>query len=156
MQLPDYLAETAIGLDVEAVERDAVLETMVDLLGIAGRSRATLLRLLTRREVLGSTGVGRGIAIPHCRSLVVSRVRLAYARLANPLAWGAPDGQPVRHVFLIVAPPVEVSNQYLPTLGRLAQLARQQDFRDALDAAPDPQAVRAALLWGTGKATRQG
>lgn len=145
MHLTDFLAPDAIGLDLAAPDRDAVLEAMVDLLGIAGRSRTTLLRLLARREILGSTGVGRGIAVPHCRSLVVPRVRLAYARLATPLAWGAPDGQAVRHVFLIVAPPVEVSNQYLPTLGRLAQLARQAEVRHALDRAATPEEVLAAL-----------
>lgn len=146
MHLTDFLAPSAIGLDIAATERDAVLEAMVDLLGIGGRSRTTLLRLLARREILGSTGVGRGVAIPHCRSLVVARVRLAYARLATPLAWGAPDGQAVRHVFLIVAPPVEVSNQYLPALGRLAQLARQAEVRHALDRAGSAREVLAALI----------
>ena len=48
------------------------------LLGMDERSAGTLLRMLQRRENLGSTGVGRGIAIPHCRSLVVSRLRLAF------------------------------------------------------------------------------
>ena len=50
---------------------------------------------------------------------------MAYARLAEPLAWEAIDGKPVRHVFLIVAPPLEVSNQYLPTLGQLAGFAKE-------------------------------
>ena len=145
MQLTDFLAADAVGLDLPADSRDEVLEAMVDLLAIGGRSRATLLRLLGRREILGSTGVGRGIAIPHCRSLVVPRVRLAYGRLRAPLAWGAPDGQAVRHVFLIVAPPVEVSNQYLPALGRLAQLARQAEVRGALERASTTGEVLAAL-----------
>lgn len=145
MQLGEFLTAQAIGLDLPATSRDEVLQAMVDLLAIAGRPRTTLLRLLARREVLGSTGVGRGIAIPHCRSLVVPRVRLAYCRLRDPLAWGALDGQAVRHVFLIVAPPVEVSNQYLPILGRLAQLARQAEFRTALDKAGTPREVLAAL-----------
>lgn len=145
MELRDFLAPSAIGLDLPAGNRDEVLEAMVDLLAIEGRARTTLLRLLARREVLGSTGVGRGIAIPHCRSLVVPRVRIAYGRLHDPMPWGAPDGQAVRHVFLIVAPPVEVSNQYLPTLGRLAQLARLAEFRAALDKAGTPREVMAAL-----------
>lgn len=145
MQLTDFLGADAVGLDLPARNRDEVLEAMVDLLAIGGRSRTTLLRLLGRREILGSTGVGRGVAIPHCRSLVVPRVRLAYGRLAAPLDWGAPDSEAVRHVFLIVAPPVEVSQQYLPALGRLAQLARQADVRAALDRARTPQEALAAL-----------
>lgn len=141
MRLSDFLAPESIGLGLPATNRDAVLEEMVALLGIPDRSRTTLLRLLARRELLGSTGVGRGIAIPHCRSLVVPRVRLAYGRLAAPLNWGAPDAIAVRHVFLIVAPPVEVSNQYLPILGALARVARQAEFGKALERATTPGEV---------------
>jgi len=141
----DFLARDAIRLEIPANSRDHALEAMVELLGVGGRTKATLLRLLERRELLGSTGVGRGIAIPHCRSLVVPRVRVAYGRMATPLPWGAPDGEPVRHVFLIVAPPVEVSNQYLPTLGQVARVARLPEFRAALDQAAQPADILAAL-----------
>lgn len=143
----DFLANDAVALDLEAVDRDEVLVALVGLLRLGDRSTATLLRLLARRELLGSTAVGRGIAIPHCRSLAVPRVRMAYARLAPPLPWDSLDGEPVRHVFLIVAPPVEVSNQYLATLGQLARAARQPEFRTALDRAPDAATV-AKLLAG--------
>jgi mannitol/fructose-specific phosphotransferase system IIA component (Ntr-type) len=140
-----FLGTESIQLDLVATSREAVLEALVDLLGLQDRGRATLLRLLARRELLGSTAVGRGIAIPHCRSLVVPRVRMAYARLQSPLAWGSIDGESVRHVFLIVAPPVEVSNQYLPTLGQLARAARQPEFRAALDAAGSAKEVEQLL-----------
>jgi len=133
MHLAEFLTASAVGLDITADSREAVLEALVDLLGIEGRQRTTLLRLLMRREVLGSTAVGHSLAVPHCRTLVVPRVRMAYARLAVPLPWEAPDGLPVRHVFMIVAPPVEVSNQYLPALGRLARFAKEPGVIAELD-----------------------
>jgi mannitol/fructose-specific phosphotransferase system IIA component (Ntr-type) len=145
VDLAAYFAATAIGLDLEVAGREDVLDRMVALLGITGRKRTTLLRLLSRREILGSTGVGRGIAIPHCRTLVVQRLRMAYARLAVPLPWDAPDQLPVRHVFLIVAPPVEVSNQFLPALGRLAHMAREPGVIARLDGAATPDDVLAVL-----------
>jgi mannitol/fructose-specific phosphotransferase system IIA component (Ntr-type) len=135
VELAAYFSAASIGLDIEVTRREDVLDAMVGLLGIAGRPRVTLLRLLNRREILGSTGVGRGVAIPHCRSLVTPRVRMAYARLKTPLVWDTANQEPIRHVFLIVAPPVEVSNQYLPALGRLAQLARQPTVTHRLDQA---------------------
>ncbi len=141
MPLTDFFAAEAIDLQLEAASKDAAIDALVALLGITGRPRNTLLRLLARRELLGSTGVGRGIAIPHCRSLVVPRLRMAYARLIPPLAWEAIDGLPVRHLFLIVAPPVEVANQYLPTLGRLAQFARDSGNVTRLEAATTPRDV---------------
>src|SRR5213593_3723737 len=86
-----------------------------------------LYKMLKRRENLGSTGIGRGIAIPHCRSLVVSRLRLAFGRRAEGVEYQAIDGKPVCHFFLIVAPPLEISNQYLPVLGKIAQFAKEPD-----------------------------
>lgn len=148
MALTDFLATGSIELDLPAESKDAALAAIVGLLGLEPRPTATLLRLLARRELLGSTGVGRGIAIPHCRSLVVNRLRMAYARLATPLPWEAIDGQPVRHLFLIVAPPVEMANQYLPTLGNLAQFAREAANVQRLERARTPQDVAAILRGG--------
>ncbi|MDX2261178.1 MAG: PTS sugar transporter subunit IIA [Gemmatimonadales bacterium] len=125
MSLHDFFSAEAIDLGLHATDRAAALAAAVGLLHLDTKSAETLLRVLTRREQMGSTGMGRGIAIPHCRSLVVPRLRMAYARLAEPLPWEAIDGKPVRHVFLIVAPPLEVSNQYLPTLGQLAGFAKE-------------------------------
>jgi PTS system nitrogen regulatory IIA component len=142
-----FLTAESVQLDLAAPSRELALEAMVSLLQLRERSRMTLLRLLARRELLGSTAVGRGVAIPHCRSLVVPRVRMAYGRLLEPLPWDSIDGEPVQHIFLIVAPPVEVSNQYLPTLGQLARAARQPEFRAALEAAASGEAV-AQLLRG--------
>jgi mannitol/fructose-specific phosphotransferase system IIA component (Ntr-type) len=70
---------------------------------------------------------------------------MAYGRLRTPLPWDAPDDQPIRHVFLIVAPPVEVSNQFLPALGRLARVAREGASVAALERATTPTEVLAAL-----------
>jgi mannitol/fructose-specific phosphotransferase system IIA component (Ntr-type) len=78
--------------------------------------------------------MGRGIAIPHCRSLVASRLRLGYGHSRKGIEFQAIDGKPVHHLFLIVAPPLEISNQYLPVLGRIAQFAKEPDVPDRLAA----------------------
>jgi mannitol/fructose-specific phosphotransferase system IIA component (Ntr-type) len=134
MQLRDYLDTTAVNLALRGGSKDEILAELVDLLRIDANSSDTLLRMLQRRENLGSTGVGRGIAIPHCRSLVVSRLRLAFGHLPEGADFQAIDGKPVFNFFLIVAPPLEVSNQYLPVLGKIAQLAKEPDVPDRLNA----------------------
>ena len=78
MQLADFFTPDAIALDLRGGTKDEILAELVGLLRLDARASDTLLRMLQRRETLGSTGVGRGIAIPHCRSLVVRRLRLAY------------------------------------------------------------------------------
>jgi mannitol/fructose-specific phosphotransferase system IIA component (Ntr-type) len=134
MQLKDFFTQGAISLDIKARTKDEALAEMVSLLGLDSRGAETLLRVLQRRESLGSTGVGRGVAIPHSRSLVSNRLRLAYGRHRTGLEFQAIDGKPVHHLFLIVAPPLEISNQYLPVLGRIAQLAKDNDVPTRLAA----------------------
>lgn len=127
MRLRDYLQPQAIKLALAATTRDTALAEMIGLLGIDERAQAAVARLIDRREQTGSTAIGRGFAIPHCRSLAITRLRLAFGRSVAGIDFGAPDQRPVHAVFLIVAPPNEVSNQYLPVLARIAQLAKEPD-----------------------------
>lgn len=137
-RLRDLYTPEAISLDLQATTKDAVLGELVGLLGMDERAADTLVRVLQRRESLGSTGVGRGIAIPHSRSLVTTRLRLAYGHHRSGLEYGAIDNRPVFDFFLIVAPPLEVSNQYLPVLGRIAQFAKDPDIPERLAALASP------------------
>ena len=132
MRLKEFFSPDAISLSLRGGSKDEVLGEMVSLLRTDERSAGTLLRILQRRENLGSTGVGRGIAIPHGRSLVVSRLRLAFGRKPEGMEFQAIDGKPVFSCFLIVAPPLEISNQYLPVLGKIAQFAKEPDVPDRL------------------------
>lgn len=132
MRLREFFTDDAISLDLRAGSKDEALQAMVALLRLEERSTQTLLKVLKRRENLGSTGVGRGVAIPHCRSLVASRLRLAFGRHLAGLDYRAIDDKPVHFLFLIIAPPLEVSNQYLPVLGRIAQFAKEPDVPDRL------------------------
>jgi nitrogen PTS system EIIA component len=132
MRLADFYSPDTISVDLQGGSKDEILAELVGLLRLDERATDTLLRMLQRRETLGSTGVGRGIAIPHCRSLVVSRVRLAYGHHRRGVEYQAIDNRPVFDFFLIVAPPLEVSNQYLPILGKIAQFAKDADIPERL------------------------
>lgn len=127
MKLRDLFSEDVVKLELEAEDTDEILNELVDLLGLDSKSEAILFKTLKRRENLGSTGIGKGIAIPHCRSLVVDRLRLAYGRKPGGIEFNAIDGAPVHSFFLIIAPPLEVSNQYLPVLGKIAQFAKDPE-----------------------------
>ena len=127
MQLRDYFAADAVALNLAGDSKDAVLKELVGLLKLDAKSDEALLKMLKRRENLGSTGIGRGIAIPHCRSLVVSTLRVAFGRKVEGIEFKAIDEKPAHFFFLIVAPPLEVSNQYLPILGKIAQFAKEED-----------------------------
>ena len=132
MELRDFFSEDAVKLELEGTNKDDVLKELIGLLGLDDKSEGMLFKMLKRRENLGSTGIGRGIAIPHCRSLVVSQLRVAFGRKSVGLDFNAIDEKPVYFFFLIVAPPLEVSNQYLPVLGKIAQFSKEPDVPDRL------------------------
>jgi nitrogen PTS system EIIA component len=132
MELREFFSEDAVALDLKGESKDDILRELIGLLRLDEKDDATLYKMLKRRENLGSTGIGRGIAIPHCRSLVVNKLRVAFGRKATGLDFKAIDGQAVRCFFLIVAPPLEVSNQYLPVLGKIAQFSKETDVPDRL------------------------
>ncbi len=138
MRLNDFYSPDAISVDLHGTSKDEVLAELVGLLRLDEQGTDTLLRMIQRRETLGSTGVGRGIAIPHCRSLVVNQLRLAYGHHRGGVDYQAIDNQPVFDFFLIVAPPLEVSNQYLPVLGKIAQFAKDADIPERLAALRTP------------------
>jgi nitrogen PTS system EIIA component len=132
MELRDFFSEDAIKLELEGNTKDEILKELIGLLGLDDKSEGMLFKMLKRRENLGSTGIGRGIAIPHCRSLVVSRLRVGFGRKPLGVDFKAIDEKPVYFFFLIVAPPLEVSNQYLPVLGKIAQFSKESDVPERL------------------------
>jgi mannitol/fructose-specific phosphotransferase system IIA component (Ntr-type) len=125
MRFVDHLRSELIELDLQSRTKNEVLRELSDLLPIDDKSKEMLLETLKKREELGSTGVSRGIAIPHCRSLLVKRLYVIIGRSKKGMDFKSLDGKPVHIFFLIVAPPQEPSNQYLIALGKVAQMARE-------------------------------
>lgn len=133
MKLREFFSADAVELDLQAETKDEALKELVSLLELDEKSETILVKMLKRRENLGSTGFGGGVAIPHCRSLVVKRLRVAFGRKPAGLEFDALDHKPVHHMFLIVAPPLEVTNpQYLPVLGKIAQFCKDTDVIERL------------------------
>ena len=138
MELREFFSADAVKLELDGTSKDEVLKELISLLALDEKSEGMLFKMLKRRENLGSTGIGRGIAIPHCRSLVVSKLRVAFGRKTTGVDFKAIDEKPVHFFFLIVAPPLEVSNQYLPVLGKIAQFSKEADVPTRLLALQEP------------------
>ena len=145
MELREFFSEDAVKLELESVAKDDILKELIALLKLDDKSEGMLFKMLKRRENLGSTGIGRGIAIPHCRSLVVNKLRVAFGRKSNGVDFRAIDVKPVNFFFLIVAPPLEVSNQYLPVLGKIAQFSKESDVPGRLLEITEPAQFMAML-----------
>jgi PTS system nitrogen regulatory IIA component len=124
MNLSETITPKKINLNLAATTRDGVLEELVRLLRLKAPARKALVKTLKSREDLGSTAVGEGIAIPHCRSLVVSRMLVAVGRSKRGVNFKAADRKRTKLFFLIVAPPVGDPGDYLIVLGSIARVAR--------------------------------
>ena len=104
-----------------------------------------MLEALESREKLGSTGIGKEVAIPHSRTLSVPRLKALVARSKKGIDWGSPDKQPVKIFFVVVAPPQDRSNSYLPLLGALVSGMQKKKARDEILSASGFEEVHSAL-----------
>ena len=146
MPFQSLLAADRIVLLVEPGDRDAVLDAAARLLADYSPANTQVIGdSLRKRERLGSTAIGHGIAIPHGRTPAFDTARGAFLRLAEPVDFGASDGMPVDLVFAM-AVPEHFTQQHLQLLAELAEQFADDGFRAALRAAPDAAALRALLL----------
>lgn len=144
--LESLIREDRMLMDMKARTKEEALQELVDALDIPEDKKEILLVTLKKREAIGSTGVGQGIAIPHSRSLVVDRLEVVVGRSREGVEFDAIDGKPVHLFFLIVAPPHDGSTGYLLTLGHIANLARKLARRKDWMEIDDPKAFRDYLL----------
>ena len=128
-----------LGLDVSSKKR---LFEQIGLLFENSRQipRARVFDSLFEREKLGSTGLGYGVAIPHGRIRTLKEPVCAFVRTATPIAFEAPDGQPVNLVFALLVPE-HATEAHLEILSELAQMFSDPDLREHLARADDIQAA---------------
>jgi mannitol/fructose-specific phosphotransferase system IIA component (Ntr-type) len=134
-------SSTAMDLALKAGDRESVFRELIALVpDLDNGARAGLLLALLGRERLGSTGLGRGIALPHTRYMVagLTRAQIIFGRHQKGINYGALDGEPVKLFFLLVSPDIA---QHLQILSRLSRLLRDARLREELLAATNPRDI---------------
>ena len=133
-------------LDAESTSKKRVFERAGILfenqLQIA---RSKVFDSLFAREKLGSTGLGHGVAIPHGRVKGLRDAVGAFFKAQNPIAFDAPDGQPVSLIFVLLVPE-RATDLHLQILGELAQMFSDRNFREQLQSADSPAAMHQLLV----------
>lgn len=142
----DLLSSAAINLNLKGIDGDSVLVELVNQvpqLADQPAGRDTLLRALRERELLHSTGVGDGVALPHARNALVGLVDeciIVIGRHPRGVSFGAVDRAPTQLFFLLIAPTV---TQHLSMLARVSRLVRDPKLRkDLLNATSAEQVIR--------------
>src|SRR3954464_11652519 len=105
-----------------------------------GVARSQVFDSLFAREKLGSTGLGQGVAIPHGRIKGLKDALCAFIRVAQPVPFDAPDGNPVTLVFVLLVPE-QATEKHLQMLSELAQIFSDKAQREAMANAPDAAAL---------------
>lgn len=133
--------------DLKPRIRDSILTQLATHARNAGAVRAAepLLELLRIRERVGSTAIGKGVALPNARSLTVDRPSLLFARSRRGVEWDAPDGLPVTLILLVLSPGEWGEEAHQAFLARAAAAVRLQKNRQRLLEATDFRGVSALL-----------
>lgn len=139
MELADILSEESVIVCTGLKNKREVLEKLAEQAAKAtGQDPRAVFEAVYDREVLGSTGLGNGIAIPHGKFAGIAGVTAVFARLSEPVDFDSVDDQPVDLLMLLLAP-MGAGADHLKALARVARILRTESVVDALRRAPDAE-----------------
>ena len=148
MDLSDLVTPEAILPSLKANSKKQVLLAIAEkAAALTGVEERDIFETLVKREKLGSTGVGGGIAIPHGKLAKLDRIFGLFARLPKPIDFEALDETPVDLIFLLLAPE-NAGADHLKALARIARLFREPGVVGKLRASSDGSALYAVLTEG--------
>ena len=135
------LSPSHVTLDLQVSSKKRLFEQAGLIFeNLDGIARSLVFDSLFARERLGSTGLGQGVAIPHGRIKGLKEALGAFVRLAQPVPFDAPDGNPVSMVFVLLVPE-KATEKHLQILSELAQMFSDKALREAMTRAPDAAAL---------------
>jgi PTS system nitrogen regulatory IIA component len=145
MDLGDLLSPEAVFPSLKAASKKQALQELAQkAAALTGVDQRVIFDTLLQRERLGSTGVGRGIAIPHGRIASLRKIISVFARLEQPIEFDALDEEPVDLVFLLLAPE-HAGADHLKALARISRLLREPSSIEKLRASKDRAALYSVL-----------
>ncbi|MCJ7598515.1 MAG: PTS IIA-like nitrogen regulatory protein PtsN [Methyloceanibacter sp.] len=145
MDLSDLIAPDSVFPSLKVKNKKQLLHELSGRAArLTGFEERNIFDTLLQRERLGSTGLGQGTAIPHCRLADLKRIVGIFARLAEPIDFDSPDGAPVDLVFLLLAPE-GAGADHLKALARVSRLLRENQATEKLRTSRDASAIYAVL-----------
>jgi PTS system nitrogen regulatory IIA component len=138
MRMSDFVVRDAVIPSLSATTKEAVIRGMVESLHTAGLFRDAdledIIRAILKRELLGSTGIGRGVAIPHTKHASVEKLVGTLAVSTSGVAFESLDGEPV-YIFVLLISPQDRPGDHLRALENVSRCLRDDEFVKRLRAA---------------------
>jgi fructose-specific phosphotransferase system IIA component len=141
-KITDYITLDMISLDLKAKNKKEALLELSQLLGVSDSidDPKVIELALIEREKLGSTGIGKGVAIPHAKTDFAKKLTIAFGRCNEGINFESLDNQNVK-LFFVFASPLSDSSVYLKILARISRLIRDEKFRNKLLNAANSQEI---------------
>jgi len=135
MKLAKYLKLSQINVELQAENKSAVLEVLVQILvengQLLGEMVEEVMNKLTERESLTSTGLGYGVGLPHVKTDAVDKIQIVFGRSTKGIDFDALDGNLVHFFFLILAPNT-LTDEYLKVISAISGLMKDENIRRRL------------------------
>lgn len=142
MKVLDFLSEGCVLVDLQGKSKKEVVGELINILAkeklIKDVDSAT--DAIIKRESIGSTGIGQGVALPHAKCEEVSNIVAALGISKSGIDFDSLDGEPVHIIFLMIAPPKSVS-EHLKALAKVSRLLKDKFFRQSLREAQSPEDI---------------
>ena len=142
MNLSDFMHKDLILIDLLSDTKEDIIEELICSIIKTGftDSEEPLYKAILDREALGSTAIGKGVAIPHAETTSVKEKIIVFGRSKKGIDFNAIDGKPVHLFFMIISPHREIS-PHLKILARIFRFLKDKTFRDALMNAKSPEDI---------------
>lgn len=138
MRIMDFVKKRAVTVNLKANDKEGVIRELVDCITRTGevkpRDKESLVKVLLDRELLGSTGIGQGIGIPHAKSPKIKNLISGVGISKEGVNFDSLDGEPAYIFFLLLAPQ-ESAGPHLKALARISRLLKDRYFQDVLKSA---------------------
>ena len=141
MSIEKMITKHSVLLDLEVKNKKQLLEDLSkNIASIIEEEEREIFNILLEREKLGTTGIGRGVAVPHGKLPKLEKIHLLFARTKKPIEYDSEDKQSVDLFFLLLAPE-ESGADHLQALSEISKIARNREMRKALRAAKDIEEI---------------
>ncbi len=142
MKMLEFLDKDAITVDIKSTKKEDVIKELVDLISKVHpiKDKKSLIGTLMNRELLGSTGIGQGIGIPHAKSSVVKKLIAAFGISRTGVDFDSLDGEPT-YIFLLLVAPEDAAGPHLKALAKISRMLQDKFIRDSLISAKNKDII---------------
>lgn len=133
MEVHEFINQNLIKMDLQSTDKDSVIKEMIDIM-VANdivTDKEEVVKKAMEREAKGTTGVGKGVAIPHVKSDAVEKPAVAFGRSSEGIDYGSMDEKP-SYLFFLITVPEESHDEHLQLLAQLSRNLVHDDFRQSL------------------------